>query len=124
MISMSSYLRRQGMDRMRGPVNPSMNDSCGLLIKGFFSPPVFMMPYNPRYYINLLENYGLKKVKDLSPVFMMPYNPRYYINLLENYGLKKVKDLYAYYLSTLTKPDERLIRIGEKIKKRFNISLP
>lgn len=91
----SSYLRRQGMDRMRGPVNPSMNDSCGLLIKGFFSPPVFMMPYNPRYYINLLENYGLKKVKDL----------------------------YAYYLSTLTKPDERLIRIGEKIKKRFNISL-
>jgi hypothetical protein len=31
---------------MIGPVNPSTNEPCGLLIDGFDSPPVAMMTYN------------------------------------------------------------------------------
>ena len=50
---------------MRGPVNPSTNETCGLLIEGFDSPPVVMMPYNPPYYAGLLEDFGLSKAKDL-----------------------------------------------------------
>jgi len=58
-------LRAKGLKRMMGPVNPSTNDECGLLIDGFDSSPFFMMPYNPPYYRKLLEGCGLKKAKDL-----------------------------------------------------------
>src|SRR5207249_11286315 len=32
---------------MRGPMNPSVNDDCGLLVAGFDTPPTIMMPHNP-----------------------------------------------------------------------------
>ena len=48
-----------------GPMNPTMNDECGLLADGFDSPPVFMMTYNPRYYLDLVAAEGFRKAKDL-----------------------------------------------------------
>jgi len=59
------WLKQRGMDTMRGPANPSMNDETGLLVDGFDDSPRILMTYNPRYYANLLEKYGLKKSKDL-----------------------------------------------------------
>lgn len=61
----SEWVRKKGMDTLRGPVNMSMNDECGFLIEGFNQPPVVMMPYNPSYYLNHMEKCGLRKVKDL-----------------------------------------------------------
>ena len=55
----------RGAEFLRGPVNPSTNYECGLLIEGFESSPMVMMTYNPRYYPKLLEQAGLQKVKDL-----------------------------------------------------------
>jgi GNAT superfamily N-acetyltransferase len=55
----------RGMDMLRGPVNLSMNDECALLLEGFDAPPVVKMPYNPRYYLDLMDNCGLDKAKDL-----------------------------------------------------------
>ena len=40
----------QGIFRLRGPSNPSLNYETGLLVDGFDSPPAFMMTYNPPYY--------------------------------------------------------------------------
>jgi GNAT superfamily N-acetyltransferase len=60
-----SFLRARGLKQMMGPVNPSTNDECGLLVEGFDSSPFIMMPYNPAYYRKLLEGCGLKKAKDL-----------------------------------------------------------
>jgi GNAT superfamily N-acetyltransferase len=60
-----TWLKEQGFTEMRGPANPSVNDEYGLLIDGFDDPPRLLMTYNPRYYIDLLENYGLMKAKDL-----------------------------------------------------------
>jgi GNAT superfamily N-acetyltransferase len=57
--------REKGMDRLRGPMNLSMNDECAFLLEGFDAPPVVMMPYNPRYYLDLMEKCGLVKAKDL-----------------------------------------------------------
>lgn len=54
-----------GITTLRGPVNPSMNYECGLLIDGFDSSPTFMMTYNPAYYVELFEGYGLRKVHDI-----------------------------------------------------------
>jgi hypothetical protein len=55
----------QGMKRLLGPMNPSINEECGLLVEGFDTPPVLMMPYNPRYYPALYEYAGLTPCKDL-----------------------------------------------------------
>jgi hypothetical protein len=75
---------------MIGPMNPSTNDECGLLVEGF----------------------------DTSPCLMMPYNPRYYPSLLESFGLKKAMDLYAYWVEDSPFFHDRLTRIAEKMRKR------
>lgn len=60
-----SWLKEKGMTRIRGPVNPSLNATLGLLISGFDTPPTFMMTYNPPYYEKLVENFGFRKTHDL-----------------------------------------------------------
>jgi len=59
------WLLRRGMTDWRGPVNPSLNYTCGLLIDGFSSPPVFLMTYNPPYYAALIEAFGFAKTQDM-----------------------------------------------------------
>lgn len=59
------WLREQGMTALRGPMNPSQNYTCGLLVDGFDRPPSFMMTYNPPYYAKLIEACGLSKAQDL-----------------------------------------------------------
>jgi hypothetical protein len=36
-------------------------------LDGFDRPPVFKMPYNPRYYPRLVGDAGLEKAMDLRP---------------------------------------------------------
>ena len=60
-----AWLLQRGMTEWRGPVNPSLNYTCGLLIDGFNAPPVFLMTYNPRYYAALLEGCGFAKAQDM-----------------------------------------------------------
>ena len=59
------WLRARGMTILRGPATMSTNDEVGLLIDGFDSEPQVLMTYNPRYYIDLLEQYGCHKAMDL-----------------------------------------------------------
>ncbi len=61
----AKWLKQQGVDDAIGPFNPSTNYVCGLLINGFDTPPMVMMPYNMKYYQHLIENAGLRKEKDL-----------------------------------------------------------
>lgn len=83
------WLKNKGMDTMRGPASFSVNDECGLLVDAF----------------------------DSSPMLMMTYNPEYYVQLFENYGLIKSMDMYAYYVP-VKPPPERLARLAKKIEKR------
>jgi GNAT superfamily N-acetyltransferase len=59
------WVLSKGAVFMRGPVNPSTNYECGMLVEGFDSDPMVMMTYNPRYYPALMEQAGLRKSKDL-----------------------------------------------------------
>ena len=59
------WAREKGMKRVLGPMNPTTNDECGLLVDAFDSAPVIMMTYNPRYYVKLVEAEGFRKAKDL-----------------------------------------------------------
>lgn len=61
----AEWLRSKGFDTMRGPANPSSNDDWGFLLEGFEDSPRILMPYNPKYYLDLTEKYGFCKAKDL-----------------------------------------------------------
>jgi hypothetical protein len=63
--AVESWAREKGMTFLRGPLNPSMNYECGMLIEGFEQAPTIMMPYNPPYYMELIDSNGFEKEKDL-----------------------------------------------------------
>ncbi|MGC8766264.1 MAG: N-acetyltransferase [Brevinematia bacterium] len=88
----SEWLKSKGLNTMYGPANYSTNDEVGLLVEGFTTPPFVMMPHNPEYYKNLIENYGFKKAKDL----------------------------YAWYYDPTLPIDERLTSLVDKILGRGN----
>lgn len=50
---------------LRGPLNPSLNYICGMMVEGFDAHPPFLMPWNPTYYPQLLAGCGMSKEKDL-----------------------------------------------------------
>ena len=64
------WLAARGLDRARGPMNPSMNHECGLLVDGFDTPPTIMTPWNPSYYAGLVEQSGYGKAKDLLGYYL------------------------------------------------------
>jgi GNAT superfamily N-acetyltransferase len=88
------WLRDRGCDTMRGPMSPSINDECGLLVWGFDTPPTMLMPYNPPYYVPLTERAGFTKAMDLLA-----------------------------YESTGTEIPERLVRGAQLVAERKGIAL-
>ena len=65
MQAAGQWLAKQGMKKIRGPFNLSINATSGVLVKGFDSSPMVLMTYNPPYYDGLLGQAGLNKAKDL-----------------------------------------------------------
>jgi GNAT superfamily N-acetyltransferase len=63
--TVAAWGKARGMNTLRGTVNLSMNEECAFLLEGFDSPPAVMMPYNPRYYNDLMDASGLVKARDL-----------------------------------------------------------
>jgi hypothetical protein len=59
------WLRDQGMSRIRGPFNFSINQECGLLVDGYDTPPMIMMGHSRPYYAARLTAEGYQGVKDL-----------------------------------------------------------
>lgn len=88
-------LQEKGLEILRGPYSPTVNDECGLLVEGFESIPFVLMPYNPPYYITLYEQ--LK--------------------------LQPVRDLYAFYMSSADQAPERIQKIVNRVKRSSGLSL-
>lgn len=59
------WLATQGTHRVSGPFNLSINQECGVLVEGFDTPPVVMMPHSPRWYDTFLQQCGYQPAKDL-----------------------------------------------------------
>jgi GNAT superfamily N-acetyltransferase len=79
LAAVEAHARRRGSQVVRGPVNPSLHDACGLLVEGFEDPPYALMPYNPSSYAAFIEDAGYRKVKDLYAWdldLMAPLSPR------------------------------------------------
>jgi GNAT superfamily N-acetyltransferase len=89
------WLKSKGMEIMRGPANFSSNEEWGFLLEGF----------------------------DSRPVIMMTYNPPYYPDLMESYGMVKAKDFYAYFMDETSPPPDRVVRMADNIRKRQNVRI-
>ena len=85
-----AWARSRGARRLLGPMNPSANHECGLLVDGF----------------------------DRSPVLMMSYNPSYYQDLIVAEGFSKAKDLQAFYIDLAKCPFDRLERVSSRFRSR------
>jgi GNAT superfamily N-acetyltransferase len=55
----------RGSSVVRGPANPSLNETAGLLIDAFETDPYVLMPYNRADYAASIEAAGYRKAKDL-----------------------------------------------------------
>lgn len=81
-----SWLRSRGLDTMRGPVNPSTNHECGMLVRGYRWHPMIMTTWNPRYYPTLVDAAGFAKAKDLLAYFF-PLQGERALEMPERYRL-------------------------------------
>ncbi|OGL14974.1 MAG: DNA-binding protein [Candidatus Rokubacteria bacterium RIFCSPLOWO2_12_FULL_71_22] len=60
-----AWLRAEGMRRVLGPFNLSINEECGLLVAGFDTPPMILMGHGRPYYAARVEEQGYRAAKDL-----------------------------------------------------------
>ena len=91
--TIEDWARARRRSSLRGPINPSLNESAGLLIDGF----------------------------DTDPMLMMPHNPREYATFLEAAGYQKVKDLFAWLYDVGHDPPPTVVRLAERLRTREGI---
>ncbi len=60
----AAWNKARGMKRLRGPFSLSINEELGVLVEGFDTPPMIMMPHHLPYQGGLVEKAGLAKLKD------------------------------------------------------------
>ena len=89
LVQARQWASDRGARFLRGPVSPSTNYECGMLVEGF----------------------------DMSPMVMMTYNPSYYPVLMDQIGLHKAKDLLAYLSNSHRIEIERIDRIANRVLK-------
>jgi GNAT superfamily N-acetyltransferase len=88
-----NWLQQKDVRAIQGPVSPSTNYECGLLVEGF----------------------------DSSPYVMMTYNPPYYAERMERAGWRKAKDLYAYISGPSVVEGERVMRIAKRALRQNGV---
>jgi hypothetical protein len=89
-----TWLSARGLAASRGPVSPSMNHECGLLVEGF----------------------------ETRPMMMTPWNPAFHARLVEGAGYAKVKDLLGYYLTARQEISPRLARLAERTRRTTEVT--
>lgn len=59
-----TWLKDKGMVHMAGPFNFSVNEECGMLIDGFDTPQMMLMPHGREDYPIMMERVGFEKAMD------------------------------------------------------------
>jgi hypothetical protein len=67
-----AWLREEGMQRVIGPFNLSINGDIGLLVNGFDTPPMFLMSHGHPYYDARVAEQGYRKTKDVVAYILDP----------------------------------------------------
>jgi hypothetical protein len=68
----AAYARQQGLNKIIGPRGFSTLDGLGLLSEGFEFRPALGIPYNPSYYILLVEEAGFQMTEEIVSGFLKP----------------------------------------------------
>jgi len=66
----AAYARQQGLNKIIGPKGFSTLDGLGLLSEGFEFRPALGIPYNPSYYVSLVEEAGFQMTEEIVSGFM------------------------------------------------------
>ncbi len=93
--SASSWLKNNGMEKIRGPQNLPVNEATpGVLTEGFDSRPVMYYHFNKPYYADHLVQAGFQPVKKVHswelPV-QEPYDPKFIElteKIIQRYGIQ------------------------------------
>jgi GNAT superfamily N-acetyltransferase len=88
------WLLDQGCTKMRGPWS-FVSQEWGAVVEGFEPSPVIMGPYNPPYYIDYYNDFGLEKVQDMLC---------WYISGAEGYEIP-----------------ERILKLTDAVAKRYKV---
>jgi hypothetical protein len=67
-----SWLRKQGMQTVRGPFNLHVNEEVGLLVEGFQYPPYILMGHARPYYETRILELGFQPVQDMLAYHVRP----------------------------------------------------
>ncbi len=86
------WARKRGRDALRGPANPSLNDTAGMLVGPF----------------------------DLDPLIQTTHNPATYPGWVEAAGYEKAKDLWTWWFDMDTSVNRRAQRILRRIETRLD----
>jgi GNAT superfamily N-acetyltransferase len=93
--TVAEWVAARGMDTLLGPLSFSTNHEVGFLTDAFDTPPMVMMSYNPPYYLDLVESWGMAKAKDM----------------------------WAFKMDGTKPPPERVRRIAERVRQRANVTI-
>ncbi|MCL4870283.1 MAG: GNAT family N-acetyltransferase [Anaerolineae bacterium] len=94
------WAKERGADKIIGPMNLSTNDECGMLLEGYDTPPVILIPYNPPYYHEFMAANGFSKAMDLFS-WDVPLEP----------------------LVKGTAMPEKVVRVVNSLRERSNLTL-
>ncbi len=78
MTAAEDWLRARAMTRIAGPFSFSTNEESGLLVDGFDTAPMMMMPHGRPDYAPTLEGLGFAKAMDLY-AFLYQFEEDYHI---------------------------------------------
>jgi len=95
LAEVEAWASRRGRRAVRGPLNPSLNESAGLLVDGF----------------------------DTDPMLLMPRNPPAYAAFIESAGYAKVKDLYAWLYDLQRGVPDGVARLAERLRQRLKVTV-
>jgi hypothetical protein len=68
----SDWARVRGLTRLLGPKGFTALDGLGLLVKGFELRPALGLPYNPAYYVDLVEGLGFQTNIEIVSGYLSP----------------------------------------------------
>jgi len=113
------WARSRGLDKVIGPKGFTPLDGFGLLVKGFEHRPAFGLPYNPAYYVDLIEAQGFVKADEAVSGYLSA-------NLQFPRRIHDIADKIAQrrglrILSCTTRTDLR--RLVKHLKELYNNSL-
>ena len=103
----AAWARARGLNRIIGPRGFSTLDGIGLLSEGFEFRPALGIPYNPAYYVPMVEEAGFSMTGEILSGFM---KPGFYRDPKIDLVAQKVQERWGLHIAQFhTRKDLRML---------------